>query len=239
MEPVIRPLALLRLGTILPDTAPPDAAKAACIWLNEMACGQMAIALEMLPAPSIDPAERLALASIPEAARAVIARRAPTDARPLVVIGPPSVRPHCWQTRAGRRYALVPANASIALIAHELGHLLFGWPDLRLPPGSGAICLMAPLAGEQPARPCAPMRVAAGWETAAPLVAGLAPRDLPEGRSYRWADLLVERQGDMLAGFRQNGQMITLAFTYPVVDAAGCTLAVASRGAGAHGGGAH
>jgi immune inhibitor A len=48
-------------------------------------------------------------------------------------------------------YLTVPEDAKLGVIAHELGHLLFGWPDLydsgpkggRVTEGLGDWCLMA------------------------------------------------------------------------------------------------
>jgi hypothetical protein len=67
----------------------------------------------------------------------------------------------------GRRYAIVPHNASLGAIAHELGHLLFEWPDLAWEKSLGQDCLMARGAlraeGHQPSPPCAPLLLQAGW----------------------------------------------------------------------------
>jgi len=94
-----------------------------------------------------------------------------------VVIGVPpgsGVSPHVWRFRSGglrigarrwlRRYAVVPENATVGVLAHEVGHLLFGWPDVAARTGVRDDCLMA-MGGhrEPPSRPCAPLRVAAGW----------------------------------------------------------------------------
>lgn len=85
---------------------------------------------------------------------------------PLVVAVPPGFRPHCWHLAGDRRrrYALLPADAPLGAVAHELGHLLLGWPDLERDTGLGAECLMA-RGGllPDPAPPCAVLRLRAGW----------------------------------------------------------------------------
>ena len=85
--------------------------------------------------------------------------------------------PHTWRFRSGgywlggrvwvRRYSVIPESAPLGTVAHELGHLLFGWPDLRTRSGFDGDCLMAAGGhdgnGARPTPPCAPLRVAAGW----------------------------------------------------------------------------
>jgi immune inhibitor A len=74
-------------------------------------------------------------------------------------------------------YLTVPEDARVGVCAHELGHLLFGWPDLYDTDGSsegiGNWCLMAggswngPVAGtpagDVPAHPSAWCKVNQGW----------------------------------------------------------------------------
>lgn len=204
----------------------------ACDWFAEMSGGAAVLAPVWHQAPRISPADRLALTGTPELVRRALAELAPAGVLPLLVFGPPAARAHCWNLEDGRRYALVPAPAALAVLAHELGHLLFGWPDLRLPAGTAARCLMAPMAGRAPAPPSAPMRVAAGWEVPQPLVAGLDPAGLACRRSHVWANLLIERQEDALVGFRRFGRSVSLAFAAALGPADACALAMASRAIG-------
>ncbi len=225
MEPLIHGLR------VLPLAAPPAGAlEAALGWLRDAARGRIGFAVQWLDAPEVRAADRLALMAAPATARAVVARLAPGCAEPLLLFGPSGARPHCWHLPDGRRYALVPADAPLAVLAHELGHLLFHWPDLRLPAGSAARCLMAPVAPGAPDQPSVAMRVMARWEVAEPLCAGMPAATLCEGRAYAWADLLIERQGDVLAGFRARGRTVSLAFAVPAADS--CALALASRAGG-------
>jgi immune inhibitor A len=68
-------------------------------------------------------------------------------------------------------YLTVPEDARIGVCAHELGHLLFGWPDLYDVDGSsegiGNWCLMAGgswnAEGDVPAHPSAWCKVNQGW----------------------------------------------------------------------------
>jgi immune inhibitor A len=72
-------------------------------------------------------------------------------------------------------YLTVPEDSKLGVIAHELGHLLFGWPDLydaetggnRVTEGIGVWCLMAAGSwnngGATPGYPCAWCRHVQGW----------------------------------------------------------------------------
>lgn len=72
-------------------------------------------------------------------------------------------------------YLTIPEDAKIGVCAHELGHLLFGWPDLYDVDGSsegiGNWCLMAGgswnLGGDVPAHPSAWCKVNQGWVSVA------------------------------------------------------------------------
>jgi hypothetical protein len=212
----------------LPLVAPPSGTlDAALDWFSGVSSGRAQFAVRWLTPPPLTPADQLLLGGAPEPAREVLPRLAPADGGPLFIFGPQSAQPHCWHMADGRRYALVPAGAPLAVIAHELGHLLFGWPDLRLPRGSAARCLMAPLSPGPPDPPSAAMRVAAGWETPQALSAGMPANALPERRCYAWADMLIERQRETLVGFRSAGRAVSLAFAVPATG--GCALALASR----------
>jgi immune inhibitor A len=70
-------------------------------------------------------------------------------------------------------YLTVPEDARIGVCAHELGHLVFGWPDLydtdNTSEGIGNWCLMAGGSwnggGDTPAHPSAWCKVNQGWVT--------------------------------------------------------------------------
>ncbi len=68
-------------------------------------------------------------------------------------------------------YLTIPEDAKIGVCAHELGHLLFGWPDLYdtdyTSAGVGDWCLMAAgswgLGGDRPVHPSAWCKLTQGW----------------------------------------------------------------------------
>jgi immune inhibitor A len=70
-------------------------------------------------------------------------------------------------------YLTIPEDALLGVSAHELGHLLFGWPDLydtdNTSNGIGNWCLMASGSwndgGDTPAHPSAWCKVDQGWAT--------------------------------------------------------------------------
>jgi immune inhibitor A len=70
-------------------------------------------------------------------------------------------------------YLTVPEDSKIGVCCHELGHLLFGWPDLYDTDGSseglGNWCLMAGGSwnggGDRPAHPSAWCKASQGWVT--------------------------------------------------------------------------
>ncbi len=72
-------------------------------------------------------------------------------------------------------YLTIPEDGKVGVCAHELGHLLFGWPDLydtdSSSSGLGSWCLMAAGSwnggGDRPAHPSAWCKVQQGWVTVA------------------------------------------------------------------------
>ncbi len=72
-------------------------------------------------------------------------------------------------------YLTVPEQSTIGVWAHELGHLIFGWPDLydvdNSSEGLGNYCLMStgswngPTRGTRPAHPCAWCKIKQNWVT--------------------------------------------------------------------------
>jgi len=95
----------------------------------------------------------------------------------LLAIATGPIKPHTWHLLGGgkwlgqkvwcNRYAIIQPDASLGTIAHELGHLLFNWPDLIWEKRLADECLMAWGAlgtyGKQPSPPCGPLRVQMGW----------------------------------------------------------------------------
>lgn len=98
-------------------------------------------------------------------------------------------------------YLTVPEDCRLGVCAHELGHLLFGFPDLYdtdyTSEGVGAWCLMAGGSwnnnGDTPAHPCAWCKVQQSWVTTVKQStnkAGVLIEDVKTGKSvYRlWKD---------------------------------------------------
>jgi len=97
-------------------------------------------------------------------------------------------------------YLTIPEDAKLGVTAHEIGHLVFGWPDLydtdNTSEGIGNWCLMASgswgLGGERPVHPSAWCKSTQGWiEVVAPTTnADVTITDVKTGRTaYRlWKD---------------------------------------------------
>jgi immune inhibitor A len=97
-------------------------------------------------------------------------------------------------------YLTIPEDCKIGVCAHELGHLLFGWPDLYDTDGSseglGNWCLMAGGSwnggGDVPAHPSAWCKLNQGWVSVANRTANgnVTIKDVKSGRTvYRlWKD---------------------------------------------------
>ncbi len=216
---------------LAPGGALPGELSAATRWLRRVSGGHAALQPQLVEAPAAPDWARYAprggrgrsphnsqalvaclLATLSEEGRAAVAR---AGRDPLVVVPDEAgFAPHTWRLRRGgvhlggrrwaRRYAIVPAGASLGTCAHELGHLLFGWPDADRRSRVGADCLMGSGGhhppGSEPARPCAPLRVAAGWVEPRLASRTTTPADLAAGAVYRAAGrdgimLLVERRG--------------------------------------------
>lgn len=125
--------------------------------------------------------------------------------RPLITVVPPGFRPHCWHLPGGgrrlaegsfvHRYALLPGDASLGAIAHELGHLLFEWPDLARGSGLERDCLMATGALlPEPAPPCAVLRLRAGWLRARAPERGMQVGALALGEAVCIGERVIERR---------------------------------------------
>ena len=123
----------------------------------------------------------------------------------VVVATPPKAgfATNAWRFRLGgiwlggrtwaRRYAVVPADAPLGTLAHELGHLLFGWADHDRRSCPVGDCLMGTGAGATgPPRPCAPPRVEAGWVELGPATRTTMVGDLGDGRVVRSRERLIE-----------------------------------------------
>lgn len=97
-------------------------------------------------------------------------------------------------------YLTIPEDAKIGVSAHELGHLVFGWPDLYDTDGTsegvGNWCLMGGGSwgggGDRPTHPSAWCKVNQGWANVVvqPTNATVTINDIKTGRSaYRlWKD---------------------------------------------------
>jgi immune inhibitor A len=89
---------------------------------------------------------------------------------------------HKWTVQGGAMtvdstkifgYLTIPEDALLGVAAHEVGHLLFGWPDLYDTDGTsegiGRWCLMASgswnAGGDTPAHPCGFLKLDQGWAT--------------------------------------------------------------------------
>lgn len=199
----------------------------ACAYFARVSGGAARIVVTELGDERLPPAQRLALEGNYATARAALGRLRPEltapGPRPLLVIGPPGSRPHAWVLPSTRRYALVPADASPAMVAHELGHLLFTWPDLPLPSHQPPLCLMTRLdARAPPPLPCAPLLVASAWRNPPPLVPGTPATALQSGGLYAVShDLLVERRDNTLLAWAPGPRLSRMT---RVSDAVSCTL---------------
>jgi immune inhibitor A len=89
-------------------------------------------------------------------------------------------------------YLTIPEDAKLGVSAHELGHLLFGWPDLYDTDGTSAgigdWCLMAGgswnAGGDVPAHPSAWCKAKQGWVTVENVTAD-GPVSLPDVKDTR------------------------------------------------------
>jgi hypothetical protein len=135
----------------------------------------------------------------------------------IVLVTPAGFHPHVWQPRNGgvtlgrgrwvRRYAVLPHGSPLGHTAHELGHLLHGWPDLDKVRGLGADCLMARGADrpDGPAAPCAALRVASGWVQAVPITAE-TPVEAVTG-VWRWEAGNIRIVGERVGGVVRAAQV--------------------------------
>ena len=146
------------------------------------------------------------LSGLTETAR----RRVRKDGGKVLLATPEGFVPHTWHVPNGgvavgakmwvRRYSVAPVSAPLGTVVHELGHLLFDWPDLTWERRFAQECLMARGAsGERaldPAPPCAPLLVEAGWRDPVPLTRGLTVGSLGPERvgAMEWGrwSVLVE-----------------------------------------------
>lgn len=138
------------------------------------------------------------------------------DAGALVLVAAPpgaGFAPHTWRLRGGgfwlggrawaRRYAVVAADVPLGTMAHELGHLLFGWADHARRDGLGANCLMGTGGGaDPPSPPCPVKRVAAGWARPRPATRATTVADLADGSVLRIGS------GDWLVGLGPTGDVL-------------------------------
>jgi immune inhibitor A len=114
-------------------------------------------------------------------------------------------------------YLTIPEDAKLGVSAHELGHLLFGFPDLYDIDGSsegvGNWCLMAGgswnAGGDTPAHPSAWCKVQQGWATLTNVTSSqtLSIDDVKSSRTvYRlWTDGAEGNEGFLLENRQQSG----------------------------------
>lgn len=154
-----------------------------------------------------------AVAAMDGAARARIAAAGGR----LMLLVPEGFAAHVWYPARGglalgrggwcRRFAILPATAPLGTAAHEIGHLLPGWPEGC--PSARAHCLMARgglrRGGRDPAPPAAPLALAAGWRTPLALTAATPVKALSDWR--RTVGLLDWRDRRIVVEFRDGRLM--------------------------------
>lgn len=189
---------------------PAAAAAAAAAWWRHISNGHWHPQPVLLPAVTVaeDPARWCANGGVNPGpfngaglARAALLRLVERDPRNcprcVVIVADVPIAPHAWRVAGGgvavapgrwvRRFAALPAGASLAAWVHELAHLLLAWPDL---PESR--CLMGSGAhrggGRRPAPPAAWLRLGAGWMHEVPASATLTAANLAgdEVVSLQW-----------------------------------------------------
>ncbi len=114
-------------------------------------------------------------------------------------------------------YLTIPENAKLGVSAHELGHLVFGFPDLYdidySSEGIGDWCLMAGGSwnggGDTPAHPSAWCKAQQGWVDVVPVTAESA-LELPDVKTSRtvhrlWTDGSVGQEYFLLENRQQAG----------------------------------
>lgn len=138
----------------------------------------------------------------------------------IVLVTPAGFHPHVWHPRDGgvalgrgrwvRHYAVLPHESPLGHTAHELGHLLYGWPDLDKVRGLGAECLMARGADHPggPAAPCAALRVASGWVEPAPITEETRVEAVTGVWCWQAGDIRIvgERVGDVVRAARVDAR---------------------------------
>jgi len=114
-------------------------------------------------------------------------------------------------------YLTVPEDGRLGVWAHELGHLLFQWPDLYdtdySSSGLGNWCLMAGGSwnngGRTPALPCAWCRMSQGWTDTA-VITGQERIAIPRASEYQriyklWTDGLPQTEYFLLENRARHG----------------------------------
>lgn len=114
-------------------------------------------------------------------------------------------------------YLTIPEDSKIGVCAHELGHLLFGWPDLYdtdySSAGIGDWCLMAAgswgLGGDRPVHPSAWCKATQGWVDVVnqTVDASVTVSDVKTSRTaYRlWKDAAVGNEYFLVENRLQTG----------------------------------
>jgi immune inhibitor A len=114
-------------------------------------------------------------------------------------------------------YLTIPEDAKLGVSAHELGHLVFGWPDLydtdNTSEGIGNWCLMAAgswgLGGDRPTHPSAWCKTTQGWINVISQTANadVTINDVKSGRTaYRlWKDGAAGSEYFLVENRQQSG----------------------------------
>lgn len=162
--------------------------------------------------PSSRDLVRLALDALPGRDRSTLAG---CRGRLMIVAADARFRPHVWAPDRGgvslgqgawcQRYAVVPAEAPLGAVVHELAHLLLGWPDGRVAGPGARYCLMAlgglRAGGTAPTPPAAPLLLDLGWRRALRLDSAIAVGALGDAvGTIDWAGhrVVAELRGDRL-----------------------------------------
>lgn len=173
-----------------------------------------------------------AVAGISEEARA---RIADAGGRLLLLVAG-GIAPHVWYPARGglplggrrwcRRFAVLPAASPLGTRAHEIGHLLPGWPEGC--PSAREHCLMAcgglRAGGSDPAPPAAPLALAAGWRTPLALTPATRVSALLDWRRtcgvvlWRGHHILAEFRDSRLLAWHGPANRPALAAALPVKD---------------------
>ncbi|MEX2262664.1 MAG: hypothetical protein WD696_11975 [Bryobacteraceae bacterium] len=174
-----------------------DWLQSASDWYAEISRGQCRLSWQLmgpltLPKPTAWYAAGGGMGPLPRNSQALVADAIEAlgpsfRASRLLVVGEKIWLPHAWHLPGTHpcRYAVLSGHANLGTVVHELGHLLFEWPDFQWPWRWGRECLMALGAtgelGADPSPPSAPLLLRQGWRETAPMTRALKVQDLAGG----------------------------------------------------------